>query len=329
MRRPYVRHASAVATSERLVHSETDSSLARFIPRGTARRRVGRPARRRLFLGSRRLGKRRRVQSRRIAHRRRRRVRGYVAKRVKRLREDDGPVRLFLGHLRLLLRRRAPSPRLSSLRLTSRLHRRDFCGLETRGIEPDRRAETNLAHARTSRRGRGTRGAKITRRHSRRRHSLCRHSRRRARARTLVRRDSRLCRDYSFFSSSLLAGFRSRMRISKVRRAPGWSCAGCSSSTRPGATRTRAIAFGSSTPNASAIRRRRRRRHRLQPSRGKPQFPFAFRSRDRARRALTTAPPYLRDDGEGTRVALLRRRERGVAFALFSRRAASRFAGAG
>ena len=69
---------------------------------------------------------------------------------------------------------------------------------------------------------------------------------------------------------------------------------------------------------------KRRRRHRLQPSRGKPQFPFAFRSRDRARRALTTAPPYLRDDGEGTRVALLRRRERGVAFALFSRRRRAR-----
>ena len=198
----------------------------------------------------------------------------------------------------------------------------NFCGLETpSGIDlivaPKPTSPTPGRAGADVR----TRGAKITRRHSRRRHSLCRHSRRRARARTLVRRDSRLCRDYSFFfvvsprrfpitDAHLEGETRARVELRGVFQLDA--------SRRDAHARDRVRA---STPDA-------RHASPVEPSppdiasnprEGSP-LPFAGRA-TKARRALTTAPPYLRDDGEGTRVALLRRRERGVAFALFSRRA--------
>ena len=311
MRRPYVRHASAVA-SERLVHSETDSSLARFIPRGTARRRVGRPARRRLFLGSRRLGKRRasgRV-NRPPPPPTRPQIRRGARETSPRGRRSRPPL---LGHLRLLLRRRAPSPRLFSLRLRGVSTGGTFADLRQRGIEPvvaPKPASPTPGRAGADA-GRAGRIRAVTR------VAVTRFAVTRVGARAPHPRPSR----FSSLSRLLFFVVSRRFPITDAHlegeTRAGWSCAGCSSSTRPGTdahARDRVRVLDAERQRDSPSTSPSTRASNL--ARG-PPVTFAFRSRDRLQPRAHPPRRRIFATTAKERPALLRRRERGVAFALF------------
>ena len=285
------------------------------------------------------------------------------------------PVRPSPRRRRLFRLRGCFPPSLGLVR-RSRLDRRRR-GLEKRGIEPDPRAETHLAHARARRRGRGTRGAKIPSRHSRvaersrrdpmasrrraqRRGGRLRHGRgrergvdqRRASAHIRARVHRALTLTLTLTLPSGGGDFRRRRRrmririrrrvsvfVSSLRGFPRGGLARLEGDARARVELRGVFQLDASRREAHAFDRvrvldaerqrdppsKRRHRHRLQTSRGKPQFPFPvpFRARARPRpraRRRSLPAPHLGDDGEGVHVDLLRRRERGVEFALFSRR---------